>query len=91
MKKTPKLTSLLSEGPLHSADKRLEDFCFNLYFSYVFTESVKAHKQLEDDYIDAFLEQDYDQMKKIDRELQVMEGAFEATACMLDATKEEYS
>tara|TARA_R100000008_G_scaffold83680_1_gene69438 strand:- start:984 stop:1259 length:276 start_codon:yes stop_codon:yes gene_type:complete len=91
MKKTTKLNSLLVDGPLHNADKRLEDFCFNLYFSYVFTESVKAHRKLEDDYIEAFLEQDYDEMKKIDRELQVMEGAFEATACMLDATKEEYS
>jgi|TARA_Y100000034_G_scaffold115992_1_gene153752 hypothetical protein len=78
-------------GPLTDVEKRLEDFSFNLYFSYVFDESVKTHQKLQDDYIDAFLEQDHEQMENINLELALVESAFEATACMLDASKEEYS
>ena len=80
-----------NRGPLTDVEKRLEDFSFNLYFSYVFDESVKTHQKLQDDYIDAFLEQDHEQMEKLNLELALVESAFEATACMLDASKEEYS
>ena len=57
----------------------------------MFDESVKTHQKLQDDYIDAFLEQDHEQMEKLNLELALVESAFEATACMLDASKEEYS
>ena len=39
----------------------------------------------------SFLNEDYVQMDKLDIEITVVEGAFEATACMLDATKDGYS
>ena len=89
-KTTHSLTNLL-EGPLANADKRLEDFTFNLYFSYCFTESVKRHQELNEEYIEAWLAEDYDRMSKIDQQLVMVEGAFEATACMLDATTDSYS
>jgi hypothetical protein len=78
-------------GPLAGVEKRLEDFCYNLYFSYVFSISVKAHQQLQDEYIEAFLDQDEDRMRKINRELTVVEAAFEVTANMIDAVEETYS
>ena len=81
----------LNEGPLTAVDKRLEDFGFNLYFSYCFTESVKAHQQLKDKYLEALVEEDYDAMRKLDSKLTIIEGSFEATACMLDATQDSYS
>jgi excinuclease UvrABC nuclease subunit len=81
----------IAHGPLARAEKRLEDFSFNLYFSFMFNESVEAHRKLEDQYLEAFLDQDYEQMQKIDREISYVESAFEATACMLDATKDGFS
>jgi len=78
-------------GPLTDVEKRLEDFSFNLYFSYIFDESVKTHEKLQDEYIEAFLDQDHDQMEKLNVELALVESAFEATACMLDISQEEYS
>jgi hypothetical protein len=92
MKKTKFIVPRQAKGgPLTDVEKRLEDFSFNLYFAYVFDESVRAHQKLQDDYIDAFLDQDDDQMQKLNLELALVERAFEATACMLDASKEEYS
>ena len=84
-------SAALNSGPLTGVDKRLEDFGFNLYFSYCFTESVRAHQQLQEDYVEAFINQDYEAMKKLDNKLSVIEGSFEATACMLDATQDNYS
>jgi hypothetical protein len=80
-----------NRGPWTDVEKRLEDFSFNLYFSYIFDESVKTHEKLQDEYIEAFLDQDHDQMEKLNVELALVESAFEATACMLDASTEEYS
>ena len=91
MKKKLFSPSVLNNGPLTGVEQRLEDFSFNLYFSYIFTDTVKTHQQLQDDYVEAFLNQDYEQMEKIDTKMAVVESAFEATACMLDATTDNYS
>ena len=90
-KKTYLIPPRRPHGPLADIEKRMEDFCYNLYFSYVFDISVKAHRQLQDEYIEAFLDQDEDRMHKIDRELTVVESAFEVTANMIDAVEEVYS
>jgi len=81
----------LPVGPLNDAEKRIEDFVYNLYFSYVFDETVRSHQQLQDDYIEAFLDQDDEKMRAINRELTIVESAFEVTANMIDATQEVYS
>ena len=81
----------LSCGPLGEIEKRIEDFVYNLYFSYAFTETVKSHQQLQDDYIEAFLDQDDEKMRAINRELVVVESAFEVTANMIDAAEAGYS
>ena len=78
-------------GPLASASKRIEDFGFNLYFSAVFNDSVRAHQDLQERYLEAFLDQDYEKMKKLDFEISSVESAFELTACMLDAMPESVS
>jgi hypothetical protein len=85
--KLPTLASF-HEGPLLAAEKRLEDFSYNLYFSYIFHESVITHQKLQDEYIDAFLEEDTARMQKLDMEIASVEGAFEATANMIDAAGE---
>jgi len=81
----------LPNGPLSDIEKRAEDFGYNLYFSYVFDETVKSHQQLQDDYIEAFLDQDDEKMRAINRELIVVESAFEVTANMIDTVEEGYS
>ena len=78
-------------GPFADIEKRMEDFVYNLYFSYVFDASVKAHQQLQDEYVEAFLDQDEDRMHQINTELTVVEAAFEVTANMIDAVEEMYS
>jgi hypothetical protein len=78
-------------GPLAAVSKRIEDFGFNLYFSKVFNDSVRAHQDLQDRYLEAFLDQDHEQMKKLDFEISSVESTFELTACMLDALPESPS
>jgi hypothetical protein len=78
-------------GPLGEIEKRIEDFVYNLYFSHVFDEAVKSHQQLQDEYIEALLDQDEEKMRAINRELTVVESAFEVTANMIDAVEEVYS
>ena len=90
-KKIYLLPTRLHGGPLANAEKRLEDFSYNFYFSYVFDESVKAHQKLQDEYVKAFLDQDDEKMRAINRELGVVEAAFEVTANMIDAVEEVYS
>jgi hypothetical protein len=77
--------------PFTDVEKRLEDFSFNLYFAFMFNESVKAHQKLEDQYLEAFLDQDLAQMQQLNMEILYVESAFEATACMLDATQDSFS
>jgi|TARA_R110002074_G_scaffold387268_2_gene569356 hypothetical protein len=89
--KNPTDPRRLPLGPLNEVEKRIEDFVYNLYFSYVFDETVKSHQQLQDDYIEAFLDQDDEKMRAINRELVVVESAFEVTANMIDTVEEGYS
>jgi|TARA_Y100000310_G_C20516560_1_gene731477 hypothetical protein len=86
--KKKKLIQAFDGGPLVDAAKKVEDFGYNLYFSYVFNRSVEQHKQLQDDFIEAFLDQDEIRMQQINKELSIVEAAFEATATMLDITEE---
>tara|TARA_Y100001963_G_scaffold92422_1_gene127233 strand:- start:3565 stop:3846 length:282 start_codon:yes stop_codon:yes gene_type:complete len=90
-KKHSPLGLQFAAGPLTEAEKRIEDFSYNLYFSYVFDQTVHQHQQLQDDYIEAFLNQDDEKMRAINRELTIVEAAFETTANMIDAVEEGYS
>jgi len=40
--------------------------------------------------VEALLEQDQWEMTRLNQELLLVESAFEATACMLDATKDHF-
>ena len=77
-----------ADGPLEEALKRLEDFSYNLYFAYIFDQSVKTHQKLQDEYIEAFLDQDNEKMNKLNIEIALVEGAFEITANMINVTED---
>jgi len=79
----------LKPGPLTEAAKRLEDFSFNLYFSYVFVDAIAQHQTLQDEYIDAFLNNDEELMARKQREIAMCEGAFELTAHMIERNTDE--
>ena len=79
----------IDTGPLGEISKRLEDFSFNLYFSYVFEEALKQHQNLQDEYIEAFLDQDEELMARKEREIAMCEGAFELTAHMIECNPDE--
>jgi len=91
MKKPYMPSKVFNDGPLASAERRLESFSYNLYFSYIFDESVKQHQQLQDEYIEAFLDADEEKMKKLDMEMALVEGAFQITANMLDEREDVFS
>ena len=76
-------------GPLAAAARRLEDFSFNLYFSYVFDEALRQHQTLQNEYIEAFLDNDEELMAKKEFEIAACEGAFELTAHMINQDPEQ--
>jgi hypothetical protein len=79
-------------GPFAQVGKNLEDFGMNIYFSYVFDESVKQHQKLQEEYIEAFLDNDPAKMARKDVELAMCEGTFELAGAMLyDLEEEEFS
>ena len=45
-------------GPFAQADKDVEDFGMNIYFSYVFDESVRQHQKLQEECFHLVLKQE---------------------------------
>ena len=76
-------------GPFAQVGKNLEDFGMNIYFSYVFDESVRQHQKLQEEYIEAFLENDSERMARKDVEMAMAEGAFDLASAMLQTLEEE--
>ena len=76
-------------GPFAQVGKNLEDFGMNIYFSYVFNESVRQHQKLQEEYIEAFLENDSERMARKDVEMAMAEGAFDLASAMLQTLEEE--
>ena len=70
----------LFRGPLEKAQGNIDEFVSNLYFSYIYDQSVKKHQQLQEEYIEAFLENDASGMESTEREIEMYEGSFEIAA-----------
>lgn len=72
--------------PLFDAERRLEKFSSNLYFSYVYNKVVKRHEQIEDEFFEAYLNHDVEEMIRLTRELSAIEQAFSASAIMIETS-----
>ena len=69
----------LAFGPLGSASLGADEFGFNLYFSYLFDESLKKHQELQDEYEQALQDNDYSMITRVQNEIAVQEGLFNLT------------
>ena len=78
-------------GPFDANARNIEDFANNLYFSYVFLESIQQHQRLQEEYIDAFLEADEKTMAEKESQIARCESAFEMTAMLIDSIEELFS
>jgi len=73
---------------LFDSEKRLTKFSSNLYFSYVYNKVVKRHSQIEDEFFEAYLNQDAAEMKRLTSELAEIEAAFSTSAAITETHRE---
>jgi hypothetical protein len=62
-------------GPFLSASARIEETGYNLYFSYLYSETIKEHQQLQMQLDKAKEENNDAALKAIETELCYLEGA----------------
>ena len=62
-------SSGFSCGPFLSASARIEEIGYNLYFSYLYAETMKEHNKLELKLDEAKLAEDSEYVEKIEAEL----------------------
>lgn len=66
-------------GPFASASVGVDYLAENLYFSYLFYESVEKHKKLEEEYAVALLQNDEEAITKAKYEIEMYNGIFNLT------------
>tara|TARA_Y100000817_G_C16847046_1_gene540475 strand:- start:750 stop:1013 length:264 start_codon:yes stop_codon:yes gene_type:complete len=66
-------------GPLGSASAGIEHLAENLYYSYLLDESVKKHRELQQEYEDALLQNDAQALAQAKYEIELYEGVFNLT------------
>tara|TARA_R110000744_G_scaffold70175_5_gene142062 strand:- start:571 stop:840 length:270 start_codon:yes stop_codon:yes gene_type:complete len=67
-------TSIMAVGPFGKSAKMLEDFASDLYISYLFDDSLKRQKELEQEYESALLKDDKELAQLRKSEMELMEG-----------------
>ena len=65
---------MMAVGPFGKSAKMLEDFASDLYISYLFDDSLKRQKELEQEYESALLKDDKELAQLRKSELELMEG-----------------
>jgi hypothetical protein len=66
-------------GPFASASAGLDHLAENLYFNYLFYESVEKHKKLEEEYAIALLQNDEEAISRTKYEIEMYNGIFNLT------------
>ena len=69
----------LSTGPFAKATMGVDTFANNIYFTYLFDESVKKHQELEKEYLRACEENDEVAMTQMQYEIDFYNGIFNLT------------
>ena len=64
----------MAVGPFGKSAKMLEDFASDLYISYLFDDSLKRQKELEQEYESALLKDDKELAQLRKSEMELMEG-----------------
>jgi hypothetical protein len=72
----------IAVGPFGKSARVLEDFASDLYISYLFDDSLKRQKELEEQYESALLENDKELAQLRKSELDLMDGVYRLSFSM---------
>ncbi len=76
-------------GPFLSASARIEEIGYNLYFSYLYSETIKEHQQLQVR-VDKAKEENNDAvLKALETELCYLEGAYRLSVAAIPEQEQE--
>ena len=66
-------------GPMASASAGIDQLAENLYFNYLFEESIKKHNELQKQYEIALYKYDAEALAQAKYEIELYEGVFNLT------------
>ena len=75
-------TNSVGIGPFGKSAKVLEDFASDIYVAYLFDDSLKRQKELEEAYESALLKDDKELAQLRKSELDLMEGVYRLSFSM---------
>ena len=84
-----KLTAISgSRDPFGLSRQRTDQFLTNLYGSFLMVEVMEKHEKLKDEFIEAFLNQDNETMKKKQSQIDECDASLEITGILLGMANE---
>ena len=84
-----KLTAISgSRDPFALSRQRTDQFLTNLYGSFLMVEVMEKHEKLKDEFIEAFLNQDNETMKKKQNQIDECDASLEITGILLGMANE---
>ena len=77
--------TIFTTGPFAEASQRALDFGPNIYFSYLFGDSIRQQEELEKEYEEALLNNDEDLAKSKRNQIDMMEGVYRLSLTVFEA------
>jgi len=77
--------SMFTCGPFAESADIVEEFANKMYFSYLFSDSMKKHEELQKEYEEAIESDDEDAAKACLAELRLMEGVYKVSFSIFDS------
>jgi len=77
-----------AQDPFGLSRKRVDHFLTNLYGSFLMAEAMEKHEKLQDEFIEAFLNQDAVLMQKKQSQIAECDASIEITGMLLGITNE---
>jgi hypothetical protein len=77
-----------STDPFGQSRRRADQFLTNLYGSFLMVEVMEKHEKLKDEFIEAFLNQDNDLMKRKQDQIDECAASLEITGILLGIANE---
>ena len=77
-----------SQDPFGLSRKRADQFLTNLYGSFLIAEAMEKHEKLKDEFLEAFLDQDSELMKRKQSQIAECDASIEITGILLGIANE---
>jgi hypothetical protein len=75
-------------GPFAKTRKNVDSFCHNLFLSYAISEAIEQMIIAEEEYNEAIMSDDKEEIKKKELKLNTYQSSLTLTAYMFDETDE---